>query len=224
VCAGLSLLTSSLYRQLAYVSSIWGGEHTRQREYYGRAKRATGRVCRLKGKRQELNEVVLVRLPDAVENAKTLAGNLNIWGSYPFDLITTIIAGLALAYHNQRNLNLTMAENAPLAGASNAASDAARGMPYYERLRRDLRESLQKKRMIDSNLVCTLPGDAYVRVALTGASGANRRQHRPHRNIVSRRNSRREHRQGLRQLHQGRSHDRGGWRCRRCDASESPNQ
>ncbi|OAF99021.1 NuA4-domain-containing protein, partial [Paraphaeosphaeria sporulosa] len=30
--------------------------------------------------------------------------------------------------------------------------DASRGMPYYERLRRDLRESLQKKRAIDHNL------------------------------------------------------------------------
>ncbi|OSS49625.1 hypothetical protein B5807_05928 [Epicoccum nigrum] len=45
-----------------------------------------------------------------------------------------------------------MAENAPL-GSANATSDAAsRGMPYYERLRRDLRESLQKKRILDNNL------------------------------------------------------------------------
>lgn len=46
-----------------------------------------------------------------------------------------------------------MAENAPPAGANAAATDASRGMPYYERLRRDLRESLQKKRTIDANLV-----------------------------------------------------------------------
>ena len=46
-----------------------------------------------------------------------------------------------------------MAENAPPASAANAASDASRGMPYYERLRRDLRESLQKKRLVDNNLV-----------------------------------------------------------------------
>ncbi|KAK7182174.1 hypothetical protein DPSP01_013260 [Paraphaeosphaeria sporulosa] len=45
-----------------------------------------------------------------------------------------------------------MAENAPPAPASNAQPDASRGMPYYERLRRDLRESLQKKRAIDHNL------------------------------------------------------------------------
>jgi chromatin modification-related protein EAF6 len=48
-----------------------------------------------------------------------------------------------------------MAENAPPAAAANGASDAARvGVPYYERLKRDLRESLQKKRQIDNNLVC----------------------------------------------------------------------
>jgi chromatin modification-related protein EAF6 len=48
-----------------------------------------------------------------------------------------------------------MTENAP-PGSANTASDAAsRGMPYYERLRRDLRESLQKKRILDNNLVRT---------------------------------------------------------------------
>jgi chromatin modification-related protein EAF6 len=46
-----------------------------------------------------------------------------------------------------------MSENAPPAGAANGATDASRGMPYYERLRRDLRESLQKKRLLDNNLV-----------------------------------------------------------------------
>ncbi|KAF2736667.1 NuA4-domain-containing protein [Polyplosphaeria fusca] len=45
-----------------------------------------------------------------------------------------------------------MAENAPPAGAGNGATDASRGMPYYERLRRDLRESLQKKRQVDNGL------------------------------------------------------------------------
>lgn len=46
-----------------------------------------------------------------------------------------------------------MTENAPPVSAKDGASDASRGMPYYERLRRDLRESLQKKRVIDNNLV-----------------------------------------------------------------------
>ncbi|KAF2253169.1 NuA4-domain-containing protein [Trematosphaeria pertusa] len=45
-----------------------------------------------------------------------------------------------------------MAENAPPASAGNTATDASRGMPYYERLRRDLRESLQRKRVIDNSL------------------------------------------------------------------------
>jgi chromatin modification-related protein EAF6 len=47
-----------------------------------------------------------------------------------------------------------MAENAPPGSADRAATDNSRGMPYYERLRRDLRESLNKKRLIDNNLVC----------------------------------------------------------------------
>ena len=46
-----------------------------------------------------------------------------------------------------------MAENAPPGGASAASDAASRGMPYYERLRRDLRESLQKMRILDNNLV-----------------------------------------------------------------------
>ncbi|KAF1942571.1 NuA4-domain-containing protein [Clathrospora elynae] len=47
-----------------------------------------------------------------------------------------------------------MAENAPPGSASNTgASDSSRGLPYYERLRRDLRESLNKKRLIDNNLL-----------------------------------------------------------------------
>ncbi|CAI6331606.1 unnamed protein product [Periconia digitata] len=46
-----------------------------------------------------------------------------------------------------------MAENAPpTAATGNAPSDASRGMPYYERLRRDLRDSLNKKRQLDNSL------------------------------------------------------------------------
>ena len=48
-----------------------------------------------------------------------------------------------------------MTENATPANANIAGSDNSRGMPYYERLRRDLRESLNKKRLIDNNLVST---------------------------------------------------------------------
>ena len=44
-----------------------------------------------------------------------------------------------------------MAENAPPKAAADA--DATRGLPYYEKLRKDLRETLQKKRLIDKNMV-----------------------------------------------------------------------
>ncbi|KAI4916453.1 hypothetical protein J4E85_010108 [Alternaria conjuncta] len=46
-----------------------------------------------------------------------------------------------------------MAENAAPGSANNTAADSSRGMPYYERLRRDLRESLNKKRIIDNSLL-----------------------------------------------------------------------
>ncbi|MCJ1272528.1 hypothetical protein MMC21_000314 [Puttea exsequens] len=41
-----------------------------------------------------------------------------------------------------------MAENVP----PNSSTDATRGVPYYEKLKRDLRETLQKKRLLDKNL------------------------------------------------------------------------
>ncbi|OAL55821.1 NuA4-domain-containing protein [Pyrenochaeta sp. DS3sAY3a] len=46
-----------------------------------------------------------------------------------------------------------MAENAPPGSANNSSTDASRGQPYYEKLRRDLRESLNRKRLIDNNLL-----------------------------------------------------------------------
>lgn len=47
-----------------------------------------------------------------------------------------------------------MAENAPpAASAANAKDDSARGMPYYDKLRRDLRETMQKKRILEQNMV-----------------------------------------------------------------------
>ncbi|KAF2850815.1 NuA4-domain-containing protein [Plenodomus tracheiphilus IPT5] len=45
-----------------------------------------------------------------------------------------------------------MAENAPPGSSANAGADGSRGMPYYEKLRRDLRDSLNKKRGIDAQL------------------------------------------------------------------------
>lgn len=43
------------------------------------------------------------------------------------------------------------------------SSDATRGVPYYEKLKRDLRETLQKKRLLDKNLVWH--GDPFSRLA-----------------------------------------------------------
>ena len=40
-----------------------------------------------------------------------------------------------------------MAENIP------PAADATRGVPYYEKLKRDLRETLKKKHLLDKNMV-----------------------------------------------------------------------
>ncbi|KAL8862914.1 MAG: hypothetical protein Q9178_000856 [Gyalolechia marmorata] len=50
-----------------------------------------------------------------------------------------------------------MTENAPL--PSNADS-TTRGIPYYEKLKRDLRETLQKKRLLDKNMA-TLEDQIY---------------------------------------------------------------
>ncbi|KAK7521765.1 histone acetyltransferase subunit NuA4-domain-containing protein [Phyllosticta citriasiana] len=46
-----------------------------------------------------------------------------------------------------------MAENAPpVDPAANANSEATRGLPYHEKLRKDLRDALQKKRLLDNAL------------------------------------------------------------------------
>jgi chromatin modification-related protein EAF6 len=46
-----------------------------------------------------------------------------------------------------------MSENAPPAtNTANGALDPSRGMPYYEKLRRDLRDTLSRKRVLDANL------------------------------------------------------------------------
>ena len=47
----------------------------------------------------------------------------------------------------------TMAENVPPGSAAKAAANGDRpGLPYYEKLRRDLRDTLQKKRLLDRNM------------------------------------------------------------------------
>lgn len=46
--------------------------------------------------------------------------------------------------------------NGVTTGASNATSDqntANRGLPYYEKLRRELRDTIQKKRLMDKSMV-----------------------------------------------------------------------
>lgn len=48
-----------------------------------------------------------------------------------------------------------MAENVPpgSAGKTAAATSDRPGLPYYEKLRRDLRDTIQKKRLLDRNMV-----------------------------------------------------------------------
>ncbi|KAL8734766.1 MAG: hypothetical protein Q9181_003051, partial [Wetmoreana brouardii] len=56
-----------------------------------------------------------------------------------------------------------MSENAlpPSTTTATAAVDSTtRGIPYYEKLKRDLRETLQKKRVLDKNMA-TLEDQIY---------------------------------------------------------------
>ena len=69
---------------------------------------------------------------------------------------------------NSRQVLYTMTENAPPGSANNAGADGSRGVPYYERLRRDLRESLNKKRLIDNNLVSATEKTRHKPVAYLG--------------------------------------------------------
>ena len=45
-----------------------------------------------------------------------------------------------------------MAENIPPTSASKTPNASDRGIPYYEKLRRDLRDTINKKRLLDRNL------------------------------------------------------------------------
>jgi hypothetical protein len=63
-----------------------------------------------------------------------------------------------------------MTENAPPALAA-SSGDSSRGMPYYEKLRRDLRETLQKKRALDAQVVCPI----YLRLLSLVETNAPRR-------------------------------------------------
>ncbi|KAL9028389.1 MAG: hypothetical protein Q9196_003233, partial [Gyalolechia fulgens] len=44
-----------------------------------------------------------------------------------------------------------MSENIP-PPSTTTTTDTTRGIPYYEKLKRDLRETLQKKRALDKNM------------------------------------------------------------------------
>lgn len=47
-----------------------------------------------------------------------------------------------------------MAENVPPGSATKpVTTEQPRGLPYYEKLRRDLRDTIQKKRILDRSLV-----------------------------------------------------------------------
>ena len=53
-----------------------------------------------------------------------------------------------------------MAENI-VPNSQGANVDATRGVPYYEKLKRDLRETLQKKRLLDKTMVGDLFPEAF---------------------------------------------------------------
>lgn len=133
-------------------------------------------------------------------------------------------AGLATIHSSAQASRRNMAENAPPGSSKDAAADASRGMPYYERLRRDLRESLQKKRVIDNNLVrgmCTAALDAPYLLSCVAPS---RRRNPQGRNNIPRRNQHRQHYQRVRQLHQGHNHNHNRGRRGYCDTAEGSHQ
>jgi hypothetical protein len=120
--------------------------------------------------------------------------------------------------HIKRRL-ANMAENAP-PGNNASNSDSSRGMPYYDRLRRDLRDLLQKKRAADANIVRPqlqlLPC-----LGLThNGIGSARRTDIQHRDRVPRADNSRQHHQRLRQLRKGLFRRRCHHRRRHCDKEE----
>ena len=61
---------------------------------------------------------------------------------------------LGANHSHERHCGHNMAENIP-PSANGTSADATRGLPYYEKLKRDLRETIHKKRLIDKNMVKT---------------------------------------------------------------------
>jgi hypothetical protein len=78
-----------------------------------------------------------------------------------------------------------MTENIPPnSQATNA--DATRGVPYYEKLKRDLREIIQKKRLLDKNMVRRKSSEPTSgRYCTDPATGRSRRTDLPLRRLVS---------------------------------------
>lgn len=103
-----------------------------------------------------------------------------------------------------------MAENTDPKSAPSA--DAARGLPYYEKLRKDLRETLQKKRTLDKNIVrlvpfanpreCYTSFDLLETALLTLAVVIHRRADLPIRVFLLGGDLSGQHNQRFRQLHQ----------------------
>lgn len=56
------------------------------------------------------------------------------------------------------NANGNTNNSAPAPASGGAANQnnpqSSRGLPYYEKLRRELRDTLQKKRLMDKSMVC----------------------------------------------------------------------
>ena len=93
------------------------------------------------------------------------------------------------------------------AGAATGTNpNTNRGLPYYEKLRRELRDTIQRKRVMDKTMVCPTfypPLPYYAIPILMEGKGPTRRPNLPLRKLLPRRNNSRKHSQGFRQLHQG---------------------
>lgn len=57
--------------------------------------------------------------------------------------------------------SVTAATGTGSGAGSNADQAGNRGLPYYEKLRRELRDTLQRKRLMDKSMVSFLPTSAY---------------------------------------------------------------
>lgn len=110
--------------------------------------------------------------------------------------------------------------NQPNSSTPTATSTGTnRGLPYYEKLRRELRDTLQRKRLMDKSMVCipsslspslssatnisTQSNSTQTNANDLNPPGPTRRPNLPLRAILPRRDDRRKYHQRFRQLHQG---------------------